>query len=414
MVKAADLPISPLAPARFPDLPAVPGVRMASLPAGLRYQGRDDLTLFALADGSRIAGCFTRSKTAAAPVEWCRSLVKKGAGRAILVNAGNANAFTGVKGRRAVELSAQAVAGCVSCAPDEVWLASTGVIGEPLDATDFGGHVAQLCARLEPAAWERAARAIATTDTFAKGAVLRTEIAGQDVTLCGIAKGSGMIAPDMATMLAFVFTDAAIAPGALQSVLAQAVDKSFNRITVDGDTSTSDTVLLAATGAAGNAPVKDASATELAGFRAALTTLTTDLAKQIVRDGEGAQKFITVEVSGAEHDQAARRIAFAIANSPLVKTMVAGEDPNWGRLVMAVGKAGEAADRDRLSVWIGDQQAAKSGALSDSYDEAAARAHLAGREVRLCVDVGVGDASDTVWTCDLTHGYIAINADYRS
>ena len=414
MVAQAKLKHSPLAPDAFPSIPAVAGVQMAAIPAGLRYKDRDDLTLFLLGEETRVVGVFTQSKTASAPVEWGRALNKKGRGRAILINAGSANAFTGMKGRQATERTADAVSQVFDVAPEEVWLASTGVIGEPLDTTDLDAHVARLKGQLADADWERAALAIATTDTFPKGAAMQTEIAGTPVTVAGIAKGSGMIAPDMATMLAFVFTDAAIETAALRKLLVEATDNSFNRITVDSDTSTSDTCLLAATAQAGNAMMKDPAAAELAGFRAALGHVMADLAKQIVCDGEGAQKFVTVTVTGAEHEQAARTQAFAIANSPLVKTMVAGADPNWGRLVMAVGKVGEAADRDRLKVRIGDVVAARNGEVAADYDEAAAKAHMAGRDVSLSVDVGVGDAEFTVWTCDLTHGYIDINADYRS
>jgi len=410
------LPRAPLAPPCFPELPPVAGVRAATAACGVRYSDRLDVVLFALAEGTALAGVFTQSRTAAAPVLWCREALRRGGGqaRAILVNAGNANAFTGKRGARAASAEVAAAGRVLDCPAESVFIASTGVIGEPLPAERITGHLDDLGARLDTPDWESAARAIATTDTFPKGAVRRAEIAGTPVTLAGIAKGSGMIAPDMATMLAFLFTDAAIAPAALQALLEEANDLSFNCITVDGDTSTSDTVLLAATGRAGHAPVRDPADPRLAGVRAALAALCGDLAQQIVRDGEGAQKFVTIRVSGAEDAGAARRIALAIANSPLVKTAIAGGDANWGRIVMAVGKAGEAADRDRLAIDIGGIAVARAGEAVPDYDEAPVASHMAGREIAIAVDVGVGEGAATVWTCDLTHGYIDINADYRS
>ena len=413
------LPRSPLAPPRFPDLPPVAGLRVATAACGVRYAGRVDVALFALESDTALAGVFTRSRTAAAPVLWCRHALARsgGRGRAILVNAGNANAFTGKRGDSAASAEVAAAARTLGCPAESVYLASTGVIGEPLPAERITAKLDDLAATLaspDAEAWHAAAQAISTTDTFPKGAVRRAEIDGITVTLAGIAKGSGMIAPDMATMLAFVFTDAAIAPAALQALLEDANATSFNCITVDGDTSTSDTVLLAATGRAGHTPVKDPADPRLSGLRAALRDLCRDLAQQIVRDGEGAQKFVSLRVTGAEDAGAARRIALAIANSPLVKTAIAGGDANWGRIVMAVGKAGEAADRDRLAIDIGGLPVARAGEAVPAYDEAPVAAHMAGREIAITVDVGVGDGAATVWTCDLTHGYIDINADYRS
>ena len=411
---AQNLPRSPLAPASFPALPSVAGVEMATMAAGLRYRGRDDLTLFAMSEGTAAAGVFTRSKTAAAPVDWCRRINQHGGARALLVNAGNANAFTGRAGHDAVAAEVRAVTDALGCADETVWLASTGVIGEPMDISGFRNLVGELAGALTAPDWERGARAISTTDTFPKGAGGSARIDGQPVALAGIAKGSGMIAPDMATMLAFLFTDAAITPAVLRTLLRDAADHGFNRITVDGDTSTSDTVALFATGRAGNRPITDASDPALADFRRQLNAICLDLAQQIVRDGEGASKFLEITVTGAESAGAARRIAFAIANSPIFKAAVAGGDPNWGRVVMAVGKAGEAADRDRLAIRFGDLPVAQNGHRHPDHDEAACAAYFAGQSIRVSVDVGVGAGCDTVWTCDLTHQYIAINADYRS
>jgi glutamate N-acetyltransferase/amino-acid N-acetyltransferase len=412
-------PVSPLAPERFPDLPAVAGVRMAARACGVRYtSGRLDVALIELAEGASVAGVFTRSRTAAAPVVWCREALRRsgGRGRAILVNAGNANAFTGKRGERTVADEVAAAAGALGCREDEVLLASTGVIGEPLPAERITAHLDALAGDLDAGAgaWAGAARAIMTTDTFPKGAVRTARLNGKTVTLAGIAKGSGMIAPDMATMLAFAVTDAAVPAPTLQALLAEANQRSFNCVTVDGDTSTSDTLLLAATGKAGNRPIDDPNDPKLAEFKAALEALLVDLAQQVVRDGEGAQKFVTVRVTGAEDAAAARRIGLAIANSPLVKTAIAGEDANWGRIVMAVGKAGERADRDRLQIAIGGVTIAREGEAVPDYDETPVARHMQGREIELAVDVGVGAGSATVWTCDLTHGYIDINADYRS
>ncbi|MBK1667986.1 bifunctional ornithine acetyltransferase/N-acetylglutamate synthase [Rhodovibrio sodomensis] len=410
-------PVSPLAPERFPDLPPIAGVRAAAKACGVRYTtGRLDVALIELAPHSSVAGVFTRSLTASAPVDWCRAALAKtgGHGRAILVNAGNANAFTGKRGQETASAEVQATARALDCGAHDVLLASTGVIGEPMPAERITGHLDALAGDLAPGGWEPVARAIMTTDTFPKGATATARIDGTTVTLAGIAKGSGMIQPDMATMLAFAFTDADIAPEALRTVLREVNERTFNCITVDGDTSTSDTLLLAATGRAGNAAVTDPDDPRLADFRRALEAVMTDLAQQVVRDGEGAQKFVTIRVRGAASDPAAKRIGLAIGNSPLVKTAIAGADANWGRIVMAVGKAGERADRDRLSVAIGGTEIARDGEAVPDYDEAPVAAHMRGREIAIEVDVGVGDGRATVWTCDLTHGYIDINADYRS
>ena len=407
--------ISPLAPGAFPEMPIIPGVRMAAGSCGLRYKGRDDVLLVELAHGTSVAGVFTRSRTASAPVECCRKALHSGAASALLVNSGNANAFTGSVGEQAVENTVNAVADLFPCRPSTVFTASTGVIGERLDDGKIIAVLSGLKDNLNDTDWEAAAKAIMTTDTFAKGATRTASIGAETVTINGISKGSGMIAPDMATMLAFVFTDAAIPSDGLQVMLNGAVERSFNRITVDSDTSTSDTVLLFATGqGVDHQPVAAANDPVLDDFRRALEDVMIDLALQIVRDGEGATKFITIVVNGAEDDRAARIIGLSIANSPLVKTAVAGEDPNWGRIVMAVGKAGERAERDKLNISIGGVAVAANGDAVADYDEAPVAAHMKGAEIDIAVDVGVGEGSATVWTCDLTHGYIDINADYRN
>ena len=404
--------VSPLAPERFPDMPTIGGVRTATVEAGIRYKGRDDLLLAELAPGTAIAGALTRSLTASAPVEWCREALGGGRARAIVVNSGNANAFTGRVGRTAVEHTVAAAAEGLGCAEGEVFVSSTGVIGEPLPAeSTIVEKLPGLVEALAPGAWEAAARAIMTTDTFPKGASATAMIGGRTVSIAGIAKGSGMIAPDMATMLAYVFTDAAVPPDQLQRLTSRAVERSFNAITVDSDTSTSDTVLVAATGAAGN-PEPDAAM--LRGFSRALEGVCRDLAHQIVRDGEGASKFIEIAVSGAVSARAAKRIGLTIANSPLVKTAIAGEDANWGRIVMAVGKAGERADRDALRIAIGGVEITRGGQVVPNYDETPVARHMQGQNIDIAVDVGVGRGKATVWTCDLTHGYIDINGSYRS
>ena len=408
-------PRSPLAPETEPSLPPIPGVRLAARACGVRYQGRTDVCLMEFTPGTTIAGVLTRSLTASAPVDWCRRALKGGRARAILVNSGNANAFTGRLGEASVRRCVAAAASALGSAREEVFLASTGVIGEPLADERITAGLPDLTAALSEDGWAAAASAIMTTDTFPKLATRRARIGGVTVQINGIAKGSGMIAPDMATMLAFVATDAKLPAPVLRALLREASDRSFNCITVDGDTSTSDTLLLAATGAAPAHPrIARADDPKLKDFRAKLQDLLTDLACQVVRDGEGARKFITLDVSGADSDAAARRIGLAIANSPLVKTAIAGEDANWGRIVMAVGRAGEKADRDRLKIAIGGIKVAARGQRVPDYDETPIAAHMKGSEIAIAVDVGVGKGRARVWTCDLTHGYIDINADYRS
>lgn len=406
--------ISPLAPKRFPKLPAIGGVRLASGACGLRYKGRSDLMLAVFDQGTTVAGTFTKSLTASAPVDWCKKALKSRGVRAIVVNSGNANAFTGRLGDEAVAETVAAAARVVGCKAEEVFVSSTGVIGEPLPSERLVKALPRLNKKLAAGGWTGAAKAIMTTDTFPKGATATATIDGKKVTIAGIAKGSGMIAPDMATMLSYIFTDAKIEQSVLQRCLKAAVDRSFNAITVDSDTSTSDTVILCATGTAKNRTVKSAADPRLKEFRAALETVALDLAQQIVRDGEGASKFVTISVSGAASSKAAKKIALAIANSPLVKTAIAGEDANWGRIVMAVGKAGEKADRDALDIRIGGVQVTEDGLRKPGYDETPVARHMKGSDIDIAVDVGVGRGKATVWTCDLTHDYISINADYRS
>jgi glutamate N-acetyltransferase/amino-acid N-acetyltransferase len=409
--------VSPFAPVRLPELPQVPGVAFAACAAGIRYANRTDLMLALLQPGTAVAGVLTRSKTSSAPVLWCRRNLPNGRARALVVNSGNANTFTGKRGAEATRMTAEAAAAAAGCAPEEVYVSSTGVIGEPLDASKFAHLLEGLAKAAAPDAWHEAARAIMTTDTFPKLASRTVRIGEADVVLNGFAKGAGMIAPDLATMLVYMFTDAAVDPPALQAMLAAGADRTFNCITIDSDTSTSDTVLLFATGAAaarGAPAIADAESPHGRAFAAALHDLMHELAMMVVKDGEGLTKFVTIEVEGAESDAAARRIGFAIANSPLVKTAIAGCDPNWGRVVMAVGKAGEAADRDRLSIRYGDIQVAKDGERAPTYDEATVAAYMRGPEIGIGVDLGLGPGRATVWTCDLTHGYISINADYRS
>jgi glutamate N-acetyltransferase/amino-acid N-acetyltransferase len=409
--------VSPLAPPSTPTLPPIEGVRIATAQAGIRYSNRTDVLYLTLAKDTAVAGVFTRSRCPSAPVDWCRKNLDNGTARALVVNSGNANAFTGKAGAHAVKLTAEIAARAAGCRTSQVFIASTGVIGEPLDATKFEG-VLEVCEeRAKPTAWLDAARAIMTTDTFPKLATRTATVGGVPVTINGMAKGAGMIAPDMATMLAFVFTDAPIAAPVLQALLRKGAEKSFNCVTVDGDTSTSDTLLIFATGAAGRrgAPaIALPSDRRLAPFRAALEELLVDLAQQVARDGEGARKFVTVKVTGATGTSSAKRIAMSIANSPLVKTAVAGEDANWGRVVMAVGKAGEPADRDKLTIWFGDIRVAGKGARDPDYDEARTTAYMKGDEILIRVDLGLGRGEATAWTCDLTKAYVEINGDYRS
>jgi len=406
--------ISPLAPKSFPDLPAIPGVRLATAEAGIRYRDRTDVMLAVFEPRTAVAGVFTRSKCPSAPVEWCRAQIKGGRACALVVNSGNANAFTGKSGRQACALTAKFAAAALGCKTSEVFLASTGVIGEPLDAHAFDRVMARLAADARPERYGDAAKAIMTTDTFPKLATARARLGATDVTINGFAKGAGMIAPDMATMLAFIFTDAPIAAPVLQSVLRESVIDTFNAVTIDGDTSTSDTVLAFATGAAAAARINRSSDPRLPPFRKAFAGVLANLAEQIARDGEGARKLVEIVVEGAVSKASARRIALSIANSPLVKTAIAGEDANWGRVVMAVGKAGEPADRDRLSIWFGGIRVAHKGARDQAYDEAAVSAAMQRPEISLKVALGLGNGRDRVLTCDLTKEYVAINGDYRS
>jgi glutamate N-acetyltransferase/amino-acid N-acetyltransferase len=376
----------------------------------MKYQGRDDVMLMVADAPVRIAGCLTTSLTCSAAVDWCRKVLATETARAVLVNAGNANAFTGRRGVEAVEHCANAVAQSLGGSPQDILLASTGVIGEPMDGHLITDHLPELMGKLNTTSWMNAAKAIMTTDTFAKAASRQVKINGEAITLTGIAKGSGMIAPDMATMLAFVATDANISSSDLKAITASSVDESFNAITVDGDTSTSDTVIVMATGVTG----KELGGDSLNLFRDTLKSLMVELATQIVKDGEGAGKFITIDVHGAEDNAAARRMGLAIANSPLVKTAIAGEDANWGRIVMAVGKSGERADRDRLTIAIGGIVIARDGERIEDYDETAVVQHMKGQHIDVLVDLDIGDGQGRVWTCDLTHGYIKINADYRT
>ena len=403
---------SPLAPP-FPAMPAIAGVTLRVARAGYKNWGRCDLTYVELSPGTAVAGVFTRNVCCSSEVELGREAVKQGRARALVVNAGNSNAFTGYRGREAVEQIMEQVAGHLECPMDEVFVSSTGVIGVPLPKDKARAGI-EAALRAEPCGWEDAANTIGTTDTFAKGAWAQAIVDGKTVTLAAIIKGSGMIAPDMATMLGYIFTDCAIEPEFLQQLLSAANQRSFSCITVDSDTSTSDTVLAFATGKAANGPLGSFEDAGADAFAAALDDVCRQLAHLVVRDGEGAQKFIAIGVRGAVSDESARKVGLAIANSPLVKTAIAGEDANWGRVVMAVGKAGEPADRDRLSIGFGGTWAAREGQPLVDYDEAPVAAHLKGREVSIEVDLGLGDGAATVWTCDLTHGYISINADYRS
>ncbi|WP_298813552.1 bifunctional glutamate N-acetyltransferase/amino-acid acetyltransferase ArgJ [uncultured Sphingomonas sp.] len=403
---------SPLA-LPFPEMPPINGVAIRTARARYKAWDRADLTFVELAPGTAVAGVLTQSKCPSPEVEWCRRALVMGEARALVVNAGNSNAFTGNRGRAAVEAIAARTAAQLGCKPSDVFVASTGVIGVPLpiDKAEEGLDAAFTA---PPTGWRDAADAIATTDTYAKGASATAVVDGRTITIAAIIKGSGMIAPDMATMLGFIFTDAAVTPGYLQAALSAANERSFSCITVDGDTSTSDTVLAFATGQAGNAPLASDDDAGADAFRAALADVCRQLALLVVRDGEGASKLIEITVEGAESDRSAHRIAMSIANSPLVKTAIAGEDANWGRVVMAVGKAGEPAERDRLSIRFGVTQVARDGLAVEGYDEAPVTEHLKGREIEIGVDLGLGDGSARVWTCDLTHGYISINADYRS
>jgi glutamate N-acetyltransferase / amino-acid N-acetyltransferase len=415
--------VSPLAPTHVPDMPVISGVKLATAAAGIRYKNRTDVLLAVMDKGTTVAGVFTKSKCPSAPVEWCRAKLsrsgasKAGSARALVVNSGNANAFTGKTGRQATTLTASIAAKALACGTHEVFLASTGVIGEPLDATKFNGVLATLAQQAAPDDWMSAARAIMTTDTFPKVATATVKLGKAMVTINGMAKGAGMIAPDMATMLAFVFTDAPIAAGALQSLLKNGVEDTFNAVTIDGDTSTSDTLLAFATGAAaanGAPKISRAGDPRLTGFAKAFRAVLADLAEQVARDGEGARKLVEIIVDGAVSKASARKIAMSVANSPLVKTAIAGEDANWGRVVMAVGKAGEPADRDKLSISFNGIRVASRGARDPSYDEAEVSAAMKNPKIQIKIALGLGKGRDRVLTCDLTKEYVAINGDYRS
>ena len=409
---------SPFAPKHFPKLPPLAGFTMATAEAGVRYQGRTDLWVLRGQTGTQVAGVFTKNLCPGAPVDWSRQALKTDAGsddpRLVIVNSGTANVFAGQKGRDAVIETAEGAAKIFGAKPEAVFLASTGVIGEPLDASKVTSQFPQMAQSLHADGWEAAARAIMTTDTYAKGSSRTATIDGALVTINGIVKGSGMIAPDMATMLGYIATDAKIDAAALQDMLSSLTESSFNAITVDSDTSTSDTVMLLASGAADHDVIARADDPRAAGFVDALRDVMLDLALQVVKDGEGASKFVTITVSGAVSDLSAKRIGLSIANSPLVKTAIAGEDANWGRIVMAVGKAGEPAERDKLTVALGPHTLAQRGQLADGYREEDGAEYMKREEIALSVDIGLGDGAATVWTCDFTHGYIDINADYRS
>jgi glutamate N-acetyltransferase/amino-acid N-acetyltransferase len=409
--------VSPLAPTTVPELPPLAGVRLATAAAGIRYKGRTDVLLALLDKGTTVAGVFTTSKCPSAPVEWCRAKLKGGKARALVVNSGNANAFTGKTGRSSTALTAKIAAKAAGCTLDEVFLASTGVIGEPLDATKFNGVLDMLAHDAAPGGWDDAAKAIMTTDTFPKVATATVKLGKAKVTINGMAKGAGMIAPDMATMLSFVFTDAPLSASVLQALLKSGVEDTFNAVTIDGDTSTSDTLLAFATGAAaahGAPKISRASDPRLKAFVKAFNQVLANLAEQVARDGEGARKLVEITVEGAASNGSARKIAMSIANSPLVKTAIAGEDANWGRVVMAVGKSGEMADRDRLAIWFGDVRVAVDGERDPAYSEDAASAVMKREDIPVRVEIGLGNGRATVWTCDLTKEYVEINGDYRS
>lgn len=406
--------ISPLAPKSFPKMPEISGVKLGVAECGIKYKNRVDVMVAELAEGTSVAGVFTKSKTASANIWWGKSAVKNGHARVLVVNSGNANAFNGKCGEDSVERIVDACANLWGCKHAEIFPSATGVIGQPLPDEKITDALSEIKTQLKADAWQQAANAIMTTDTYAKAATRTAKIGGADVTINGIAKGSGMIAPDMATMLSYVFTDAAISPAALQELLSSNVEDTFNSITVDSDTSTSDTLMLFATGKAGNKIITNANAAEAADFKEKLHSLLLELAHLVVKDGEGATKFISIKVTGAEDKRAAKVIGLAIANSPLVKTAIAGEDANWGRIVMAVGKSGESACRDKMSVAIGGVVIANEGQLNPAYVEDEVTNHMKGQNINIEVNVGVGNSSHTVWTCDLTYDYIRINADYRS
>jgi len=405
--------LSPLAPKQISDLAPIAGVRLTSMAAGIRYKDRTDLAAILFDRPAQVAGVFTKSKCPSAPVDWCRKSLAGGTARCLIVNSGNANAFTGRRGADSVRMTAEAAKSVLGCRRREVFVASTGVIGEPLDASKFGDHLQALEKKAGESAWLDAARAIMTTDTYPKLATANFKSGAKTYRINGIAKGAGMLAPDMATMLSFVVTDFPASSKLLQKLLVRAVAPTFNSITIDSDTSTSDTLLLFAL------PRDDKLIANLADkrvrpFAKALGEVLHDLAMMVVRDGEGATKHVEIRVKGAKSDKSAKKVALSVANSPLVKTAIAGEDANWGRIVMAIGKAGEPADRDRISIWFGGIRVARRGYRDPDYDEAAATAQMQKEFVPITIDLGVGAGSATVWTCDLTHEYIAINGDYRS
>ena len=406
--------VSPLAPKSIPVLQPLAGVRLASHACGLRYQGRTDLMVAELASGTSVAGVYTRSLTCSAPVLWCRKAQKGGKARLLVVNSGNANAFTGGVGEASVSRTVAEAAKLTGCAPEEVFIASTGTIGVPLDDFKITDALPEVLGKLSADNWDQAARAIMTTDTYPKLATRTVKIGDAEVRINAFCKGAGMIAPDMATMLAYVFTDASLSPDLLQELLSAGVEKSFNSITVDSDTSTSDTLMIFATNQVKTPKIKSARDSVLKAFRKALDSLLLELAQMVVKDGEGASKFVEIRVTGAANKKAARTIGMAVANSPLVKTAISGEDANWGRVVAAVGKAGEKADRDKLSIKMGGLQVALNGLAVPDYDETPVAAHMKGQDILIEVDVGIGKGKATVWTCDLTHAYIDINGSYRS
>jgi glutamate N-acetyltransferase / amino-acid N-acetyltransferase len=405
--------VSPLAPKKFAEAPAIAGVRLGAIEAGIRYKGRKDLAVILFDKPAQVAGVFTKSKCPSAPVEWCRKHLKGGKARSAVVNSGNANAFTGKKGKESVRISAQAAAQAFGCRKGEVFLASTGVIGEPLDASGFGEHLTRLGGLTSEAGWTDFARAIMTTDTYPKLVTRTFDAEGRSFVITGVAKGAGMIAPDMATMLSFIVTDLPVASALLQKMLQREVRDTFNAITIDSDTSTSDTVLLFSA-ANGARPLSDGKDRRVRALRKVLGEVLHELAMMVVRDGEGATKHVQINIAGAHSAKSAKKIALSVANSPLVKTAIAGEDANWGRIVMAVGKAGEPANRDKLSIWFGDVRVARDGERDPDYDEATVSAIMRNDFIPVTIDVGVGKADATVWTCDLTKEYVAINGDYRS
>lgn len=406
--------ISPLAPTSHPGLPEISGVRLGCVEAGIKYRGRKDLAVIEFDEPAQIAGVFTRSMCASAPVDWCKSILSTGQVKCIVVNSGNANAFTGKKGKAAVEISAAAAADVFNCTPAQVYLASTGVIGEPLDVSQFPVFLKAAKESGREDGWEDAAKTIMTTDTYHKTATHSFEVEGSSFCINGIAKGSGMIAPDMATMLSFLVTDFPVANSILQSILTNAVGPTFNSITVDSDTSTSDTVLLVSTVNSHHELITNIDDPRLMNFTSALKNVLHDLAMLVIRDGEGASKHIEIRVEGAVSDQSAKTIAMSIANSPLVKTAIAGEDANWGRIVMAIGKAGEPADRDLISIWFGELRVAFEGERDPEYSEEIAGKTMREEFIPIKIDLGIGPGKSVVWTCDLTHEYVNINADYRS